>query len=309
MGPFRRYIVQRLVASGLTLLGVSCIIFLMVRLLPGDPARVIAGLLASEEDVVMIRRQLGLDQPLHVQYGRFLVRAVRGDLGLSARTSEPVMREITSRLPATMQLALISTLLATGCGVLAGVVAATRLYSGLDYLVSVATLFGVSMPVYWLGLLLIIVFAVQLHWLPAAGAEEPGSAILPSLTLASFSVALVARMTRSTMLEVLGQDFVRTARAKGLREYAVVYRHALRNALIPIITAVGQQFGALLGGAVLTETVFGWPGMGQLLVESIFARDYPMVQGIVLVFSALFILTNFLVDLSYVLIDPRIHYD
>ena len=309
MGTFRRYMVQRLVASVLTLLGVSCIVFLMVRLLPGDPARVIAGLLASEEDVVMIRRQLGLDQPLHVQYGRFLIRAVRGDLGLSARTSEPVMREITSRLPATLQLALISTLLATGCGVLAGVLAATRLYSGLDYLVSLATLCGVSMPVYWLGLLLIIVFAVQLNWLPAAGAEEPGSAILPSLTLASFSVALVARMTRSTMLEVLGQDFVRTARAKGLREYAVVYHHALRNALIPIITAVGLQFGALLGGAVLTETVFGWPGMGQLLVESIFARDYPMVQGIVLVFSALFILTNLLVDVSYVLIDPRIHYN
>jgi len=309
MGTFRRYIVQRLVASGLTLLGVSCIIFLMVRLLPGDPARVIAGLLASEEDVVMIRRQLALDQPLHVQYGRFLVHAGRGDLGLSARTSEPVMREIARRLPATLQLALISTLLATGCGVLAGVLAATRLYSGLDYLVSLVTLCGVSMPVYWLGLLLIIVFAVQLNWLPAAGAEEPGSAILPSLTLASFSVALVARMTRSTMLEVLGQDFVRTARAKGLREYAVVYHHALRNALIPIITAVGLQFGALLGGAVLTETVFGWPGMGQLLVESIFARDYPMIQGIVLVFSALFILTNFLVDLSYVLIDPRVHYD
>ena len=309
MGTFRRYMVQRLVASVLTLLGVSCIVFLMVRLLPGDPARVIAGLLASEGDVVMIRRQLGLDQPLHVQYGRFLIRAVRGDLGLSARTSEPVMREITSRLPATLQLALISTLLATGCGVLAGVLAATRLYSGLDYLVSLATLCGVSMPVYWLGLLLIIVFAVQLNWLPAAGAEEPGSAILPSLTLASFSVALVARMTRSTMLEVLGQDFVRTARAKGLREYAVVYHHALRNALIPIITAVGLQFGALLGGAVLTETVFGWPGMGQLLVESIFARDYPMVQGIVLVFSALFILTNLLVDVSYVFIDPRIHYD
>ncbi len=309
MSTFRRYVVQRLVASCLTLLGVSCVIFLMVRLLPGDPARVIAGLLASEEDVVMIRLQLGLDQPLPVQYGRFLIHAVRGDLGLSARTSEPVMREITSRLPATLQLALISTLLAAGCGVLAGVVAATRLYSGLDYLVSLVTLCGVSMPVYWLGLLLIIVFAVQLNWLPAAGADEPGSAILPSLTLASFSVALVARMTRSSMLEVLGQDFVRTARAKGLREYAVVYHHALRNALIPIITAVGLQFGALLGGAVLTETVFGWPGMGQLLVESIFARDYPVVQGIVLVFSALFILTNFLVDLSYVLIDPRIHYD
>jgi ABC-type dipeptide/oligopeptide/nickel transport system permease component len=281
----------------------------MVRLLPGDPARVIAGLLASEDEVIAVRRQLGLDQALYVQYGRFLVRAMRGDLGLSARTSEPVVRELMARLPATLILAIISTLLATCLGVVSGVVAATHLYSGFDYLVSLATLFGVSMPVYWLGLMLIIVFAVQLNWLPAAGADGAWSFVLPSLTLASFSVALVARMTRSTMLEVLGQEFVRTARAKGLREYAVVYRHALRNALIPIITAVGLQFGALLGGAVLTETVFGWPGMGQLLVESIFARDYPMVQGIVLMFSTLFILTNFLVDLSYVLIDPRIHYN
>jgi ABC-type dipeptide/oligopeptide/nickel transport system permease component len=256
-----------------------------------------------------VRRQLGLDRALYVQYGHFLARAVRGDLGLSARTSEPVVREIMARLPATLKLALISTLLATCLGVVSGVVAATHLYSGFDYLVSLVTLFGVSMPVYWLGLILIIVFAVQLNWLPAAGADEAGSFVLPSLTLASFSVALVARMTRSTMLEVLGQEFVRTARAKGLREYTVVYRHALRNALIPIITAVGLQFGALLGGAVLTETIFGWPGMGQLLVESIFARDYAMVQGIVLMFSALFILTNFLVDLSYVLIDPRIHYN
>jgi peptide/nickel transport system permease protein len=309
MGTLRRYVIQRLVASGLTLVGVSCIVFVMVRLLPGDPARVIAGLLASEDEVTAVRRQLGLDRSLYVQYGHFLVRAVRGDLGLSARTSEPVVREIMARLPATLKLALISTLLATCLGVVSGVVAATHLYSGFDYLMSLATLFGVAMPVYWLGLILIIVFAVQLNWLPAAGADEPGSFILPSLTLASFSVALVARMTRSTMLEVLGQEFVRTARAKGLREYAVVYRHALRNALVPIITAVGLQFGALLGGAVLTETVFGWPGMGQLLVESIFARDYPMVQGIVLMFSALFILTNFLVDLSYVVIDPRIHYN
>ncbi len=309
MGTLRRYVIQRLVASGLTLLGVSCIVFVMVRLLPGDPARVIAGLLASEDEVTAVRRQLGLDRALYVQYGHFLARAGRGDLGLSARTSEPVVREIMARLPATLKLALISTLLATCLGVVSGVVAATHLYSGFDYLMSLVTLFGVSMPVYWLGLIFIIVFAVQLNWLPAAGADEPGSFILPSLTLASFSVALVARMTRSTMLEVLGQEFVRTARAKGLREYTVVYHHALRNALIPIITAVGLQFGALLGGAVLTETVFGWPGLGQLLVESIFARDYPMVQGIVLIFSGLFILTNFLVDLSYVLIDPRIHYN
>ncbi|MBM3224368.1 MAG: ABC transporter permease [Candidatus Tectomicrobia bacterium] len=309
MGTLPRYLLQRLCAALLTLLGMSCIIFIMVRLLPGDPARVIAGLLASEDDVSAVRRQLGLDRAWYVQYGSFLAHALRGDLGLSARTSEPVVREIMTRLPATLKLAIISTVLATGLGILSGVLAARHLYSGFDYVVSILTLFGVSMPVYWLGLLLIIVFAVQLNWLPAAGADEPGSVILPALTLASFSVALVARMTRATMLEVLGQDFVRTARAKGLSEYRVVYRHALRNALIPVITAVGLQFGALLGGAVLTETVFGWPGLGQLLVESIFARDYPMVQGIVLVFSALFIVTNLLVDLSYVCIDPRIHYN
>src|SRR5262245_27181827 len=308
MNTLRYYFIHRLVATVMTLLGVSFLVFLMVRLLPGDPARVIAGLLASEADVALIRTQLGLDQPLHVQYGRFLARALRGDLGRSARTSEPVLREVMARLPATLKLALISTAVAACFGVLGGVLAATHPYSGLDYLLSFATLFGVSMPVYWLGLMLIIVFAVHLNWLPAAGADEPGSAILPSLTLASFSMALVARMTRASMLEVLGQDYVRTARAKGLTAWRVVYRHALRNAFIPIITAMGLQFGTLLGGAVLTETVFGWPGMGQLLVDSIFARDYPMVQGLVLIFSALFILTNFLVDLSYVVIDPRIHY-
>lgn len=308
MNALHHYVIRRVLVSFLTLLGVSVLVFLMVRLLPGDPARIIAGLLASEEDVRAIRHQLGLDHPFHVQYGLFLTQAFQGDLGVSARTSEPVLREVMTRLPATLKLAIISTLLATVLGVLGGVIAAQRLYSGFDYLLSLLTLMGVSMPVYWLGLLLIIVFAVHLQWLPAAGAEETGSAILPSLTLTGFSVALVARMTRSTMLEVLGQDFVRTARAKGLRAYRVIYAHALRNALVPIITAIGLQFGTLLGGAVLTETVFGWPGLGQLLVESIFARDYPMVQGIVLVFSALFILTNFLVDLSYVFIDPRIHY-
>lgn len=308
MGTFRRYIVHRLVASVVTLVGVSLIVFVMVRLLPGDPARVIAGLLASEQDVARMRSQLGLDEPFYVQYGRFLMRALRGDLGRSARTSEPVLRELLARLPATLKLAVLSTLLAALFGILGGVGAATRPYSSIDYLVSLGSLFGVSMPVYWLGLLLIIVFAVQLNWLPAAGSDAPGSVILPSLTLASFSVALVARMTRASMLEVLGQEYVRTARAKGLRELVVVYRHGLRNASIPIITAVGLQFGALLGGAVLTETVFGWPGLGLLLVDSIFARDYPMVQGIVLLFSSMFIATNFLVDLSYVAIDPRIHY-
>lgn len=308
MSLFRRYLAQRIMASVLTLLGVSIIIFLMVRLLPGDPARVIAGVLATEEDVTRIQRELGLDRPLHAQYGIFLARLAHGDLGRSARTSEPVLRELRPRLGATLELALLSAALAAVVGIAAGALAATRPYSRFDYLLSLITLFGVSMPVYWLGMMLIIVFAIYLNWLPAAGAEGASSLIMPALTLAAFSVALIARMTRSSMLEVLGQDYVRTARAKGVGETLVVARHGLRNALIPVITAVGLQFGALLGGAVLTESVFAWPGMGLLLVDSIFSRDYPMVQGIVLVFSSLFILTNLIVDLLYAFIDPRIHY-
>jgi ABC-type dipeptide/oligopeptide/nickel transport system permease component len=308
MTAFHQYLVQRFVASVVTLLGVSLIVFLMLRLLPGDPARIIAGLLATEEDIARIRTDLGLDQPLHVQYAIFVSRLARGNLGVSARTSQPVVQELQPRLASTLRLALVSAALAAGVGVLAGTLAASRPYSGFDYALSLATLFGVSMPVYWLGLMLIIVFAIHLNWLPAAGSEGPESMVLPALTLAAFSVALIARMTRSSMLEVLRQDFVRTARAKGLGERLIVARHALKNALIPIITVIGLQFGALLGGAVLTESVFGWPGMGQLLVESIFSRDYPMVQGIVIVFSGLFILTNLVVDLCYAVIDPRIRY-
>jgi ABC-type dipeptide/oligopeptide/nickel transport system permease component len=308
MTRFRRYLAERCVASAVTLLGVSCIVFLMARLLPGDPARVIAGLLASEEEVARLRVELGLDRPLHVQYTMFLRRLARGDLGRSARTSQPVMAEVWPRLRATLRLAVLSAALAAGVGVLAGTLAATRPYSKFDYLLSLTTLFGVSMPVYWLGLMLIILFAVYLNWLPAAGADQPASIVLPSLTLAAFSVALITRMTRASLLEVLGQEYVQTARAKGVREARVVVRHALRNALTPILTVVGLQFGTLLGGAVLTESVFGWPGMGLLLVDSIFSRDYAMVQGIVLVFSSLFILTNLLVDLLYAVIDPRIHY-
>jgi ABC-type dipeptide/oligopeptide/nickel transport system permease component len=308
MSPLRRYLAQRVAASVVTLLGVSVIVFLMVRVLPGDPARVIAGLLATEEDVIRIRTELGLERPLHAQYALFLSRLARGDLGRSARTSEPVLVELRPRLLKTLTLAGVSAAVAALVGIAAGTLAAARPYSGFDYWLSLVTLFGVSMPVYWLGMMLIIVFAIRLNWLPAAGAEEVGSVVLPALTLAAFSVALIARMTRASMLETLGQDYVRTARAKGLGESLIVVRHALRNALIPVVTVVGLQLGALLGGAVLTESVFGWPGMGLLLVESIFSRDYAMVQGIVLVFSALFILVNLLVDLLYAVIDPRIHY-
>lgn len=308
MNLFRRYLAQRFVASVITLLGVSVIVFLMVRLLPGDPAQVLAGFLATEEDIERIRVELRLDRPLHIQYGIFLSRLVRGDLGRSARTSQPVIEELQPRLVSTLKLAFASAGLAALLGIVAGTLAASRPYSRFDYLLSLTTLFGVSMPVYWLGLMLIILFAVNLNWLPAAGSDQPGSIILPSLTLAAFSVALIARMTRASMLEVLGQDYVRTARSKGVSETFVIARHALKNALIPIITVVGLQFGTLLGGAVLTESVFGWPGMGLLLVDSIFSRDYAVVQGIVLVFSSLFILTNLLVDLLYAVIDPRIHY-
>ena len=303
-----RYIARRLVAAIPTLLGVSLVVFMMVRMLPGDPARVIAGLLASDADVERIRHQLGLDQPAPIQYGLFLLRLAHFDLGTSARTSQPVLTEVMDRLPGTVQLATTSIVVAAVVGVLAGVLAATHHNGKLDHVISALVLFGFSMPVYWLGLMLIVVFAITLQWLPAAGSHDPGAWVLPTITLSLFSVGLFARMTRSTMLEVLRADFVRTARAKGLGNEAVVYGHALRNALLPVVTVIGLQFGTLLGGAVLTETVFGWPGLGQLLVDSLNARDYPIVQGIVLTFSTLFILVNLAVDVLYAYIDPRIRF-
>lgn len=303
-----KYIVQRLIAAIPTLLGVAIVVFLMLRMLPGDPARTIAGAQASETDVEMIRHSLGLDQPVGAQFVTFMVRLSHLDLGQSARTSQPVGQEVLARLPYTVELALVAIVLATFVGVLAGVLAATHHNTKVDYLVSAASLFGVSMPVYWLGLMLIVVFAITLQWFPAAGADQPLSFVLPSFTLASFVIGLIARMTRSSMLEVLRQDYVQTARSKGLSERVVLYGHALRNALLPVVTIVGLQFGTLLGGAVLTESVFGWPGIGQLLVDSIFARDYPVVQGITLTFSSLFILVNLVVDVLYAYVDPRIHY-
>jgi peptide/nickel transport system permease protein/oligopeptide transport system permease protein len=218
------------------------------------------------------------------------------------------MSEVLARLPWTAELAATSIAVAAALGIGGGMLAALYHNRRLDFAISAFMLFGISVPAYWFGLMLIVIFAIKLQWLPAAGSQDPGAWVLPTLTLAAFSVALIARMTRSTMLEVFRTDYVRTARAKGLVERAVVYGHALRNGLLPIVTVVGHQFGTLLGGAVLTETVFGWPGMGQLLVDALFARDYPVVQGIVLTFSALFILVNLCVDLLYGVIDPRIHY-
>ena len=302
------HIVRTLLLSLITLFGVSVLIFLMLRVLPGDPARVLAGLNASEEDVARIRQQLGLDDSLLVQYWHFISGVLTGDLGQSARTSRPVSTEIALRLPATLILAVTATLIGSVVGITAGVLAAVRRNTVVDHVVSGVAMMGVSMPVYWLGLLLILLFAVTLGWLPAAGSGEPLSIVLPAVTLAAFSTALVSRMTRASMLEVLGQDYMRTAEAKGAPPFTVIVKHGLRNAFIPVLTVISLQFGALLGGAVLTETVFGWPGIGRLLVDSIGARDFAVVQGIVLVYAAIFILLNVIVDVLYVVVDPRIRY-
>lgn len=302
------HIVRTLLLSLITLLGVSVLIFLMLRVLPGDPARVLAGLEASQEQVDRIRTQLGLDEPLLSQYWSFISGVLQGDLGVSARTTRPVALEIVARMPATLTLAAVATLIGSVVGISAGVIAAVRRNSVLDHVISSVAMMGVSMPVYWLGLLLILLFAVTLGWLPAAGAEGPLSIVLPAATLGAFSTALVSRMTRASMLEVLGQDYIRTAQAKGAPPSTVIIKHGLRNAFIPILTVISLQFGALLGGAVLTETVFGWPGIGRLLVDSIAARDFAVVQGLVLVYATLFVLLNVFVDVLYVVVDPRIRY-
>ncbi|HVH64370.1 MAG TPA: nickel ABC transporter permease [Candidatus Dormibacteraeota bacterium] len=302
------YIARRVVVAIPTLWGVATVVFFMARLLPGDPARVIAGVLASPEDVERIRQQMGLDQPLWVQYLDFMGSLLRVDLGTSAHTNAPVIEEIGSRIPYTAELAVVALVIAVVVGILAGIAAAVRRNTILDLLISGFSVFGVSMPVYWLGLMLIILFAIELHLFPAAGADEPTSIVMPALTLALFSVGLIARMTRSSMLEVLGQDYIRTARAKGAPVRTVIFRHALRNAFLPILTVIGLQFGSLLGGAVVTETVFAWPGVGRLLVDSIFFRDYPVVQGLVLMFGVTFVAVNLIVDLLYAYVDPRIHY-
>ncbi len=307
-GGFIGFAIRRIMAAIPTLFGVTVIVFFMVRVLPGDPARLLAGLNATQDEVDRIRVQLGLTKPVAVQYELFLGAIAHGDLGKSITTQAPVVQEISSRLPKTAVLAATATVLSGILGIVSGIVVSTRQYTSVDYLVSIVAFAGVSIPVFWLGLMLMIVFAVFLHLVPAGGAAGPTSLILPSITLAAFSIAFIERQTRSSMLETLHQDYVRTARAKGLVEGVVVYRHALRNALIPVVTVIGLQFGALFGGAILTETTFAWPGIGQLLVSAISARDYPIIQGVVLLFAITFLVVNLLVDLLYGYIDPRIKF-
>ena len=303
-----QYLVKRLISTIPVLLGISVMLFFMLRALPGDPAQVIAGDMATQQEVELIRHQLGLDRPAYIQYGHFLWRLIRLDLGISIKTQNPVITEILPRLKNTVILAVTATLLACLFGIPAGIVAAVRPYTIWDIFVTALALFGISMPAFWLGLMLIVIFSVKLHWLPVGGSGGIQFLVLPAVTLASLLVAAFARNTRSSMMETLTQDYITTARSKGLKEQAVIINHALKNALIPVVTIIGLQFGGLLGGTVLTETVFGWPGIGRLLVESILARDYPVIQGSILVFALLFILVNLIVDLLYGLIDPRVRY-
>jgi peptide/nickel transport system permease protein len=303
------YLIKRIFSTIPVLIGISLLLFFMLRMLPGDPAQVLAGQMATPEEIENIRHQLGLDRPIYEQYAAYLSRLARLDLGRSARTQNPVLDEIWARLPNTLLLAVVAIGLACLFGIPAGIISAVRPYSWIDYLVTISALFGMSMPVFWLGLMLVVVFSIILKWLPAGGTGSWQHVVLPSITLAAFVVAFIARMTRSTMIETLSQDFTTTARSKGLQERVVVIKHALKNAMIPIITVVGLQFGLLLGGAVLTETVFAWPGLGRLIVDSILARDYPVIQGAILIFGLLYIMVNLVVDMIYALVDPRIRYD
>ncbi len=302
------YAVRRLIAVLPVLIGTSIVVFGMVRLLPGDPAETMAGMTATREVVEEFREMYHLNDPLHVQYFSYVGDLLQGDMGRSIWTGKPVTEEIGATLPMTLLLGVWSLAVAVLMGVTAGVVAASRRNRPADYLTMMAALLGLSIPSYWLALMLMVVFSVKLGWLPTVGLTTPAHYVLPVFTMALSSAAVVARMARSSMLEVLGQDYVRTARAKGLPEGAVIFRHALRGALVNITTVIGIQFGVLLSGAVVLETIFSINGIGQLMVERILARDYPTVQGAVLVAAVLFVLLNLLIDLCYSLIDPRIRY-
>jgi len=297
---------RRLLLLVPTVLGVLTLVFFLVHLIPGDPVEVMLGETASSADLNQLRADLGLDRPQGEQYARFLGGLARGDLGHSFFYRKPVLAVIVAALPATAVLAAAALAVALLIALPVGVVAAVRRNRLTDRLALVGSLVGVSMPNFWLGPLLIILFSFRLGWLPVSGREGASSLVLPALTLGTALSAILVRMTRASMLDVLGEDYLRTARAKGVGERTVIARHALRNALLPVVTIVGLQFGALLSGAVITENVFAWPGVGTLLIQAISARDYPLVQGCVLVISLCYVAVNFLTDALYAIIDPRV---
>ena len=301
-----KFILKRLLLLVPVLLGVSLLVFAIMSFTPGDPAQLILGENAPAHAVEALREEMGLNDPFVSRYARFVGNAVTGDLGRSYTSGRDVFDEIFSRFPNTLILAALGVLIAVAIGIPIGIISATRQYSMIDSGSMIFALLGVSMPNFWLGLMLILVFAVNLGWLPSGGYSDWSSLILPAITLGTGSAAIITRMTRSSMLEVIRQDYIRTARAKGVAENVVINKHALKNALIPIITVIGLQFGYLLGGAVLTETVFSWPGVGRMMVDAIRQKDTPTVLGTVVFLATTFSLVNLLVDLLYGFVDPRI---
>ena len=305
-----RYIGRRLAVAVPTLWAVTTLVFFLMRVLPGDPAELLlAESGASAEAIARLRAQLGLDEPLPVQYGRFLLQILRGDLGRSLVTNRPVMRMIGEQLPATLQLALAAMVIAIVLGLALGVIAALRQGTWVDSLCMTIAIVGASVPVFWSGLLFILLFSIVLRWLPATGEGGWRYLLMPAAVLGIASSGSIARQTRSSILEALGQEYVTAARAKGLQEWVVITRHVLRNALIPVATIIGLRFGFLLGGAVVTETVFSRRGLGRLIVDAILWKDFPVVQGVVLLVAAIYVLVNLLVDVSYALLDPRVRYE
>lgn len=303
---FVRFLITRVLTAVAVVFGVTCLVFLLLHLVPGDPVEVMLGESARPADKAALQRALGLDQPLHVQFGRYLTRLGQFDLGTSLSSKRPVRDLLLERLPATVELGVAALLVALVLAVPLGILAAVKKGTAWDAGAMGIALFGVSIPNFWMGPMLILVGALWLGWFPVSGRDGLASLVLPALTLGTALAAILSRMIRSALLEVLTEDFMRTARGKGLRERSVIVRHGLRNALLPVITLVGLQLGALLSGAVITETVFSWPGIGSLVVEAIHRRDYPVVQATVLCISASYVVLNVLTDLAYARIDPRV---
>lgn len=303
------YIIKRILQSFIVLIGVSIAVAAMTEFIPGDPAQAILGDNASPEALEQLREEMGLNDPFYVQYWRFVERLVtEGSLGKSIRTNREVLTEISERFPNTLVLTIGAVVLSSSIGIASGVLAAVKRGKPADAAVLIGTTIGLSVPSFWVALMMIWLFSVKLGWLPVTGSGTWKHAIMPIITLSLGAIATKSRLTRSSMLEVLGQDYIRTSRAKGLAERQVVFTHALRNALLPVITIIGLQFGGLLGGAFITEVIFSWPGVGQLAVNSILYRDFPVVQGTVLLVTVAFVFTNLLVDIAYAWVDPRIRY-
>lgn len=303
-----KYFIQRLVGMIPILIMVSVLIFLFVHLIPGDPARLVAGEDASEKDIELVRKELGLDQSLPVQYITFMTNMIKGDFGISMKTRKPVSEEISSRFIPTLTLALSSMAWAVIFGLIIGTVAAIKRNQWPDYLCMFTAVSGISLPNFWLGLLFIELFSVKLGLLPTGGYGSLKHYVLPSLTLGAGIAAVIARFTRSSLMEVLKEDYIRTARAKGLLERIVILKHAIKNAMIPVVTMIGLQFGFLLGGSIVVETVFSWPGLGRLMIDSISFRDYPVIQVEMMLFSLQFVVINLIVDLLYAVMNPTISY-